>query len=218
MKIIFDSNVWNYGHCLLQVHFSGGVNTNYIPIKKDNGMGIYSAPQFVKSHPGGCLNSSGGSIVQDDPVAYVSGTKAKVKAVFETDCTHSYFIRGMGPTLKNGNQIIFNPQQVTPMNGLVEYSWNDANISFTSDGAKYYEEFEILWQVSEDGINWVDIDKSINPLYVTHKAPIAEIPGDDGDGTQYRNGIGYEWYESLLHLSCMNADMKSTKLEIFEKI
>ncbi len=208
---------WQYGHCLKEVHFGGTIGNNYIPIAKDDSSGDYMAPQFVKSHPNGCDNSTGGVIDKQDPVAYVSGTKAEVKACFNTDCTHSYYIRGLGPTISTG-QIIFPQQMVTPSNGQVIYDWKDADRTFVSNKVKHFDKFKITWQVSEDGNTWVDIDDSENTLYVTHKEPATEVPGADSDGTQYRHGIGYEWFESLLHISCKNANDKTSKTSIFNAI
>ena len=208
---------WQYGHCLTEVHFGGDEGVNYIPIRKDDSSGNYTAPQLVKSHDNGCENSIGGTIIEQEPVAYVSGTKARVKAVFDTDCTHLYYIRGIGPNISTG-QIIFPMQLVQPNNGQAIYNWRDASESFVNNKVKYFSKFKINWQLSEDGSSWTDIDYSENPLYVTHKAPMAEIPGDDYDGKQYQSGIGYEWFESLLYLSCSNAKNKVSKTDIFESI
>lgn len=201
---------WQYGHCLKEVHFGGVQNTNYIPITKDSGMGEYLAPQFVKDHPSGCDNSTGGTIIEQEPVAYVSGTKARVKACFITDCTHSYYIRGLGLTITGNNVetiLEFPMQLVTPSGGEVVYKWTDADRVFVQNQVKYFEKFTIKWQMSENGNDWVDIDESENTLYVTYKQPDVQAPLS-----------GYQWFHTLLKVGCEAADEKTTDNTIISTI
>ena len=202
-----SGSTFRYGHCLKEVHFGGIPNTNYIPITKDDSSGEYDAPQFVKTYPGGC-DVSNGNIVEQEPVAYVRGIKARVKACFLSDCTHSYYIRGMGPPI-SGGQIVFPMQMVTPSGGQVIYDWMDASIPFVLHKVKYFENFTIKWQLSEDGTNWEDIDESVNTLYVTYDVPII--------GISY--GLGtYKVRHSSIHFSCLSANNKTNKNDIVQAI
>ena len=189
---------------------AGTPNTNYIPITKDGVSEEFVAPQFVKSHPTDCDNSTGGTIVEQEPVAYVSGTKARVKACFLTDCTHSYYIRGLGEYIsvnQTSVRIEFPKQMVTPSLGQVVYDWRDASIPFVLHKVKYFEKFTIQWQVSEDGMNWLDIDESVNPLYVTYNPP--ELVNDQP---------GYAWFHTLLKVGCESAEDQTDPSSIINAI
>ena len=74
---LHSQSTWKYSICLEEVHFGGTSGNNYISIKKDDSSGDYLAPQFVKTHSN-CSTSNGGNITKQDPIAYVSGTKARL--------------------------------------------------------------------------------------------------------------------------------------------
>jgi hypothetical protein len=209
-----NNNNFKYFHCLKEVYFSGTSDVNYLEIKRDDGSGPYLAPHFIKTYPGGGCLSSVGVIQEKKPVGYVSGTKARLKAIFYTDCPHPFYLRGKGP-----EEILFPSQLVIPFNGEVIYDFIDATQSFEIGVVRYFEKFVISWQLSEDGVSgWVDIDESENELYVTYNSPIAEIPGIDYDGTLFKEGIGYEWFESLFYIGCKNANGKNEKISITSAI
>ncbi|MFK8102887.1 MAG: hypothetical protein AB8G15_10200 [Saprospiraceae bacterium] len=202
-----NANSFNYGHCLEEVHFGGTYGTNYLEIRKDDNSGDYQSPQFKKNYPINCL-ASDGTITRQSPVAYVSGTKASVKAIFQSDCESSYYIRGLGPNV-NGNQVIFSKQEVTPESGYVVYEFTEANISFKDGEVYYWEDFTISWEISETGEDdsWIYIDESKNPLYVTRSQP--EMPSGQ---------LGYAWFHTLFKVSCKNATTLSDQNEIIDAI
>jgi len=200
---------WQYDICLKEVHFAGTNLTNYVPIVKDNGSATYLAPQFAKNHTGGCKNSTGGQVVNQFPVAYVSGTKAKVKAVFTMACSapHSFWIRGVvSPSIVPGG-IVFSPQEVSVKSPPVDliYDFKEANVVFEDKRVRFIEHFKIQWEFgnSENG-PWLPIDESDNNLYITHEKALA--------GT-YAKGT-YKVRESSLHNGCKAANGKNTKDDI----
>lgn len=216
LKLHCNDNFWDYNHCLQEVHFGGIKGDNYISITKDDSTADYLAPHFVQIKPI-CLIGMEGTVTEKKPVAYVSGTRARVLAKFQTDCPDNFFIRGVGPSIESG-QIIFEKQSVKAEFGQVVYSWTYSDRIFVKNIVKYFEKFSISWQVSLDGLEWKEIDKSENRLYVTYDVPEDPIAGEEGTSIQYRDGIGYEWFESLLHITCKNADLKNNKVDILNAI
>ena len=210
--VVYGQNPYNrstatfdYGTCLKEVHFEGTPNSNYIPITKDNGSGIYTAPHFEMTYPNGCGNLPE-QIVKQAPVAYVSGTYAKVKAVFETDCQDPHYIRGAHYKLDKNGKTFFPKVLISPdINGIFTYGPVHANFPFENNRVRYWENFKILWQISKDGINWIDIDISDNPLYVTYKTPEPE-------------SISYQWFHTLFKVSCKAADGENNDTDIINEI
>ena len=207
----YAQNDFEYGQCLKEVHFGGTQNTNYIPITKDDSSGEFMAPHFVKNNSGNCSTGNNGTIAESKPVAYVSGTKARVKAIFETNCSTPQYIRGLGPYIsvnQTSVRIEFPKQLATPSGGKITYDWKDANRVFVDNRVKYFEKFKIKWQISKDGISgWRDIDESENTLYVTHDAP--EL---------VTNQPGYAWFHTLLKVGCKSANNLSDPSQIINKI
>ena len=76
-------------------------------------------------YPIGCFAFSLGTVTEQKPVAYVSGTAPWVKATFLTDCPSTLRIKGtviiQGPV----PAFEFPERVLTPSNGKVEYK--DAN-------------------------------------------------------------------------------------------
>ncbi len=210
----YSQNDFEYGQCLKEVHFGGTQNTNYIPITKDDSSGEFMAPHFVKDNSGDCSTGNNGTVVESKPVAYVSGTKARVKAIFETNCTTPQYIRGLGPYIsvnQTSVRIKFPKQLVTPSAGKILYDWKDANLAFVNNRVKYFEKFKIKWQISKDGVSgWRDIDESENTLYVTHDAPILTTANGHLESTVA--------FHTLLHIGCSNAEDEDDEDNIVEKI
>lgn len=127
-----------FSYSLEAVYFSSSDINNYIDIKLDmDEEQIYEAPQYVNTTAQN--GSSNGEIIQL-PVAYVSSAKPMVEAVFLTDCTHSYYIRGIGI-----EGIEFEKQLVTPSNGMVTYPFTSANQAFEEGRIRYFSDFTIQW-------------------------------------------------------------------------
>ncbi|HHH54337.1 MAG TPA: hypothetical protein ENK91_11810 [Bacteroidetes bacterium] len=210
----YSQNEFVYGQCLKEVHFGGTQNTNYIPITKDDSSGEYMAPQFVKDNGGNCSTQSNGTVTKSDPVAYVSGTKARVKAIFETNCSTPQYIRGLGPYIsvnQTSVRIEFPKQLATPSGGEIVYDWKDANRIFVNNEVKYFEKFKIKWQISKDGNSeWIDIDESENTLYVTHDVPLLTTANGHLEPTVA--------FHTLLHIASSNADGENIENDIVEKI
>ncbi|HRQ30659.1 MAG TPA: hypothetical protein PLU49_11330 [Saprospiraceae bacterium] len=183
---------------LKEVNFTGTNNSNYIPITRDVGGLQYQAPQYVVDNVG--------NVITRYPVAYVSGTKAKVKAVFETSAISDRYIRGLGPNI-TGGQILFPSQKCSHESGKMTYKEIKADIEFTNNTVDYWDDFEIKWQFSTDNVNWVDMGTSKNQMYVTYKEPyIPSAYGWDIDG----HGEETKAYHTILHLGCKNAEGQNT--------
>ena len=157
-----QSGSFNYVHTLDEVHFVGSAG-NYIEITEDiiqpgdTTQQVFVAPHFT---PSGVSH----------PVAFVSGTKAKVMAVFSTTCPSVFYIRGRTNFLIE-DDFIFASQQVTPSGGMATYTATEADIPFENLVIKCYNEFTIDWEMSYDQNSWTSIGESTNRLYVTHKQP-----------------------------------------------
>ena len=156
------SQDFSYANVLVKtVTFSGN-----LIIKKDDGTGTYSSPQWSS------LN------VTQIPVAYVSGNIPTAAAAFTIDCAvvpASVMIRGNG-----SDSILFAAATVTvaPSANTVHnmnYPATAGSKAFTAGIVRYFNPFSISWQISFDnGINWKAIGITNNTLYVTRSAPQAE--------------------------------------------
>jgi hypothetical protein len=193
---------------------SGGVNI--LPIKQDVASGNYPSNHFTIDNSSGCSVDDEGTIINQYPVAYVSGTKARAKATFETNCQNPLYIRGIGPSA-TGGQIQFPSKSITPSNGTIIYNYEDATTPFDNEKVKYWEEFKILWQFSEDQTEWEDIGESNNPMYVTYKKPEPAEPLVTDPTTGLVSG-GYEHFHTLFKLSCEAADGMTTDEDIIDAI
>lgn len=192
-------------HCLEAVTFSSTEPDDFVGIRYDiQQEQVFEAPHFVNVYAGECSESAGSNTVRF-PVAYLSGARPKVEAVFLTDCIETHFIRGMA---SNGMQ--FPPQQVFPQNGKATYLCNTANIPFETGQVQYFPHFVIEWQMSENGSDgWLPIGESSNPLYVPKELDLNSNPS-----------LGYlpPYHYTVLHTSCSAADGLSEDEEIIEAI
>lgn len=229
--IFAQSSDFEYVYCVKEVHFSGINNTRYIPIKKDDNSAFYMAPHFVQENIT-CEAGEAGTITTQHPIAYVSGTHAKVKAKFETNCTVPLYIRGIGPKIGEGEDaqelIFFDNETYTPVGGMVETGEIVADIPFAFEKVKYWENFTIKWQMSESGADntWIDVDESKNAMYVTYKQPesistnptVANGDSPEGSGFWAQPKLGYKWFHTLLKVSCAAADRLTTDEAIIDAI
>ena len=206
---------FEYGHCLKEVSFFGEAGINdYIELKTDVTENLITAPHFLKSFPNGCGAGQPEVIEAQKPVAYVSGTKARLRAVFITDCNHAYWLRGQVKSAIGNVLFEFPKEQVTPQNGEVVYEDNSgnpipANVGFQQGTIRYFDDFEIIWELSENGDdNWIEIDRSHNQLYIIREyntAPqsIAYLP---------------PYHHTVVHTSCKAANGQSTDNEIIDNV
>jgi len=84
----------------------------------------YTPPHFVKENDDFCCPSNIGIDLPTKPVAYVSGTKVKVKAKFESLCQETYWMSGK---VTDGTKTLFYfpAIEIHPGNqGNYEYSRN----------------------------------------------------------------------------------------------
>jgi hypothetical protein len=178
---------------IVSVTFSGG-NLN---IRKDDGTGIYSSPQWLAT-----------STIKN-PVAYISGVAPKAAAVLTIDCANvpdSVFIRGIG-----SDAIDFAAQQVAVASSFtsvhnINYPATTGSHIFTASTVRFFKPFTINWEISFDnGITWKPVGASNNTLYVTRSAPQAEV----GE---------YKWYHTVFDLSCRNAQTKSLDTAIISSV
>lgn len=162
LEVSSQTSAFNYVHTLDSVSFED-VSGNYIEITEDIIQpGNPTQVTFVAPHFTPAMSTP-------HPVAYVSGTKPKVKAVFSTTCPNTFYIRGRTNFLIE-DDFIFASQQVTPSGGVATYI-AEADISFENFVIKCYDEFAIDWEMSDDESSWTSIGQSTNRLYVTHNAP-----------------------------------------------
>ncbi len=118
------------------------------------------------------------------PVAFVSGTSARVTAKF-VGCDGITWVKGDGP----GNY--------DPPPAPVSNSFYSASLpAFTAGKTDFYEPFEITWYVSRNQNGpWIEVGKSQNPLYVIYsQTPITNLT----------------FFHSLLYYGCKHGkDMTS---------
>jgi hypothetical protein len=175
---------------LVSVTFSGG-NLN---IRKDDGTGSYTAPQYTAS--------------AQNPVAYVSGNAPTVAAALTIDCAtvpDSIYVRG---TASDAINLIAKKVAVAPSAGTVHnfnYPATPGSHVFLPATVRFFKPFSINWEISFDGITWKPAGTSNNTLYVTRSAPQAESGS-------------YKWYHTVYDLSCRNAQNKSLDTAIIAKV
>lgn len=175
------------------VSFSGG-NLN---IKKDDGSGTYTVPQWSSS------NST------QNPVAYVSGSKATVAAAFTIDCPNvpaTVMIRGEGSDSINFAQTTLTVASSANTVHNINYPATAASKVFTAGVVRFYNPFSITWKISFDnGVNWKTIGVTKNTLYVTRNTPQAETSN-------------FIWFHTVYDLSCRNADYRNSDTAIINKV
>jgi hypothetical protein len=178
---------------LVNVAFSGG-NLN---IRRDNGTGIFSSPQFVAASS------------TKYPIAYVSGNAPRVAAAFTIDCAtvpDSVFIRGIA-----SDGINFVPKKVIVATSAstvhnIAYPATTGSHVFTAAVVRFFKPFVISWEISFDnGITWKPIAASDNTLYVTRSAPQTETSE-------------FKWFQTVYDLSCRNAQNKSLDTAIISSV
>lgn len=210
------SSELNYGHCLTEVHFgklplnTTGSFVDYIVIDKDDGSGPFRAPQLKYSYTGGCRGGAA-TVINNYPVAYVSGSKMKLRAVFETDCTNSYFIRAVATGCEGVYE--FPAVELEPVGGQVVYEGKDPDNSPWLEADKAFPinmiqkcELSISWEMSYNGISdWINLDESTHQVYITRGG---EVPSDV-----------QKPYHTVLDVSCGQANgMTGSEQDIVDKI
>jgi hypothetical protein len=170
---------------------------NSLKIKKDDGSGSYTTPNWTTTLP----NKS--------PVAYVSGDAPSVSASFTFACANApstVNIRG-----EASDSITFPSQKVTltSTSGNVykfDYPETVGSHVFKKGEVRFFKPFIINWQVSFDnGANWGNIGETKTTLYVLYTAPQAE----KGD---------FQWFHTVYDLSCRNAQYKTNEKDIIAGI
>jgi hypothetical protein len=185
---------FQYGNIKINsVSFTG----NTLNIKKDDGSGSYAKPQWTAA------------TVDKSPVAYISGDAPKVSASFTFQCSNApafVYLRG-----EASDSITFPSQKITLTNAAansykLDYPESTGSHVFKPGIVRFFKPFIINWEISFDnGISWRSIGETKNTLYVTYKAPQAEV-GDFG------------WFHTVYDLSCRNAQYKSTEKDIIAAI
>ena len=165
--------------------FTGG----NLPIRKDEDATFYGTPQWVSEAE------------TQLPVAYVSGSPARVNATFNFECENapdSIMVRGVGAAGMNFEPRLVAVEPVAPGSYTFYYPSTFADVAFTAEEAGFYKPFAIGWDVSFNaGENWRNVDTTKNTLYVTRSAPQSEAGH-------------FKWYHSVYDISCRNASGSST--------
>jgi hypothetical protein len=178
---------------VVSVSFTG----NNLNIKKDDGSGSYTKPQWTAA------------AIDKSPVAYASGEAPKVSASFTFQCSNApafVYLRG-----EASDSMLFPSQKVTLTNSStnlykLEYQESTGSHIFTQGIVRFFKPFVINWEISFDnGVNWRTIGETKNTLYVTYKTPQTEA-GEFG------------WFHTVYDLSCRNAQHQSTEKEIIAGI
>ena len=191
--LVFSQNFQYSNVKVVSVSFAG----NTLNIKKDDGSGSYTKPQWTAT------------ATSKSPVAYVSGNAPSVSAAFTFTCTNApafVHIRG-----EASDSITFASQKVTLTSTTantykLEYPETAGSHVFKQEVVRFFKPFVINWQVSFDnGMNWRDIGETKNTLYVTYKTPQAEA-GEFG------------WFHTVYDLSCRNAQYKTNDKDIIAGI
>ena len=88
------------------------------------------------------------------------------------DCNHQLWIRGITRNANNEDgstqDFTFPKQMVIPdSNGYYIYKEQAADQNLPLNEVNYFDNFNILWQVSKDGIDWLTVANSYNTIFVT---------------------------------------------------
>lgn len=137
-----------------------------------------------------------------NPIAYVSGSFPRVKAVFEINCSPAseIWVKGV-----NADGYNFAPKKLVIENGVWIYSeltgtpgWNSVK-QFASSTVDLWENFEITWSISDSptSLKWTPIGTSVHPMYVTYATPLISIV-----------------FHSVIYHGCKNAKGLSNELNV----
>lgn len=155
-------------------------------IAKDDGSGYFTAPEW----------SSRG----ESPVAYVSGTKVKVKARFKFTCkpTGTVYVQGV-----NRDGYDLPPVALTFTSDTEGVYEGEAKTAFPVNVVNAFDPFRISWQASTDvNLPYTEMGTSANPLYVLYGIP---------------NKFTTPFYTSI-HVGCKNAAGQSEEDKIVDNI
>jgi len=176
-----------------QATFTGG----NLPIRRDEGGTFYGTPHWIS----GAENQV--------PVAYVSGSTARVNAHFKFTCENapdSIMVRGIGPDGFDFEPRTVAVEEEAPGEYSFYYPSTYASTEFTAGESDFYKPFTIGWDVSfNDGEDWRNADSTRNSVYVTRDNPQSEAGH-------------FKWYHSVYDISCRNADGWSTDEEIIAAV
>jgi hypothetical protein len=186
----FECNV-----CLKEVHFGGTANSVYITIHDDETGEPFMAPHYT-------VDCGSNVPTNSLPVGYVSNTRAKVKAVIETDCDKDIFVRGTASyTQTNGTSttLTFAEQKCIRAGSKHIYDFKSADTRFEKGVVRYLSKFEINWEYRYDqNSDWKSIGVSSNKIYVTYKKPVLATRIDHEEPTKV--------FHTLIDIGCRKAD------------
>lgn len=160
------------------------------------------------------VNPGGGG--KNQPVAYVSGSKPKVKAVVTSDCGKDIdiWLKGTATVVfNNGSSSTFQfPAQKCKKNGnKYTYDYKDADAAFALNNVAHIPEFTIKWDIKyEETGTWSYLADSKVPMYVTHKEPVLLTRPEHREPTKV--------YLTLLDIGCRNANGSSSEQLIVDQI
>jgi len=178
---------------IVSVTFSGG---NLI-IRKDDGTGSYSAPQWLATS------------ITKNPVAYVSGVAPSASAALTITCVDvpdSVWVRG------HASDAIEFPAMHIPVapSGTATHNMTyPATIGshvFAAATVRFFKPFSIAWEISFDnGVTWRAVGTTNNTLYVTRSLPQPETSE-------------FKWFHTVYDLSCRNAQNYSLDTAIISHV
>ncbi len=162
----------------------------------------FTGPQFaiVSSH--NINKKEKKDSIVSHPVAFVSGGRLRVKAMFESKTKRRLFIRAR--IVLNPNDTSWLPsQEVIARDNRLIYDWRDMDRVFQESKILYVPTFLIRWEGSNDNLKWSKIDESFNALYVTYKRPSDKLK---------------EISHTQMHISCIASSKLSPVPDSLEHI
>lgn len=185
-----QSEEFEYDSTLVSVSFrynSSDTSSRQIIVKNDTTFSPYLEPHYEVS-PSGTIIS--------EPVAYVSGSSAKVKTVFKMNCDKGpnqpapyVYIKGVG--VGHAATYDFGPITVAFDKSKKTYTFEDTCVKrFVKYQIGYFKDFNIEWKISLDNQTWFEAGTSRNTVYVLLDKPAPE------------NSEGFDYLETIFYTSC----------------
>lgn len=182
-----------------------GIFHQDLPVKNDDTGALYEGDDFVV-----------GNSALSNPIAYVSGETITIsgKITLENCQPLPTTIKVRG----TGMGYTFLTDEI-PTNGSSEVMMpaTPADMPLPMLKVDHFPAFTIKWEISLDGGAWTTIGNSTNKLYVTWKEPLEEKPDNDLKNGAI-SGLGFEYYQTVYHISCKSAKGETEKDAIINKV
>lgn len=141
------------------------------------------------------------------PAAYTANTKPRVTAQFKWTCAtapDSVYIMGSGPSPYNFPAIKVPVQDAGSFKRMTYPATYSTSI-FEVGKVQYFENFNIEWAISYNGVDWSPIGESETELFVVKNIPM--VPKTN-----------FNHWHTVYYLSCKNAHGLSDEGDIIEAL